>query len=130
MSGSPNLALAAIDEAVTAAGPHAPPMLRTWLFNLRADEHAVQGHERQSHDDLDEADRAFAHAGQPGGFFQHWGVQRQARFRGGCEVLLGRLTDGVSILEAVRADMSPDLVGPYVTTTAGLAAASCTGGDL
>jgi len=122
-------ALAAIDEAVTAAGSDAPPMLRVWLLNLRADEHAIHGHERECYRDLDEAERAFAKVKQPDGFFQHWSTQRQARFRGGCAVLLGHWRAGISSLERLLGEMSPSLAGPYATTAADLAAAYAEEGE-
>jgi hypothetical protein len=123
-SADPHKALRLLDEAEDVAGPAAPPLLRTWLYACRAEDHAVLGHAEDAKRDLDVAESALAQAPyHPGGFFDHWDATRLAGFRGNCAVLLREPEDAIPVLEAVARNTSPDLVGPHGAVHADLAAA-------
>ncbi len=123
-SADPQKALRLLDEAEDAAGPAAPPLLRTWLYACRAEDHALLDHAEEAKRDLDLAESALAQAPHhPGGFFDHWDATRLAGFRGNCAVLLRKPEDAIPVLEAVARETSPELVGPYAAVQADLAAA-------
>ena len=123
VTGKPTMALALLEEAHELLRSAKSDVLLTWVLVLKAEEYALQGRELECRRDLDAADGVFAQAGKLIGFFEHWDEDRQMRFRGGCEILLGNLAEGIRILETIRCRMSKQLLGPWITTTADLASA-------
>jgi hypothetical protein len=128
--GDSKLALEALNEAERAAGPLAAPILRTWIFTLRAEEHAFAGEPAAAYRDLEAADRAFARVKSLKGFFEHLTPSRRARFRGEIAVLLGEFQVGIMILEETKRQTPSELAIPHASVNANLAVAYARTGAL
>jgi transcriptional regulator with XRE-family HTH domain len=107
--GNTALALAALNEAEAAAGPGAPPLMRTELLARRAEEHAVAGDRAASERDLDAAVRALSHDGGDDLVFGHWNLGLVAGFRGHCLHLLEEPLAAADLLQQAVQNMDPAL---------------------
>jgi transcriptional regulator with XRE-family HTH domain len=124
-------ALALLDEADHAAGPAAPPVLRTWLYACRAEDYSLLSQPANAARDLEAAEQSLARvSGRLDGFFHHWDAPRLAGFRGNCHVLLRQPDEAIAVLEPVVHDTSPNLIGPYTAVRCDLAAAWSQRGDV
>jgi len=124
-------AVALLEEAERLGGEGASPLLRTWLYACRAEDHATLGHGGEAEQDLARAEAALAQAPRRSGdYFYHWDETRLAGFRGNCAVLLGRPEEAIPILEETERNTSQELTSPYVSVLTDLAAAHGQRGDL
>jgi transcriptional regulator with XRE-family HTH domain len=120
----PARALELLSEAVHAAGPDAPALLRTWIYASRAEDQATLGRETECRADLESAHRALA-AGptRDGGFFDHWDEARLTGYVGSCAVLLERSDEAVVSLEQALRRTPRPLVGPHAAVLTDLGTA-------
>ncbi len=120
----PGKALQLTSEAASVADRAATPLLRTWLYACRAEDHAVLAQISEVARDMEAAEAALAQASsRSGDFFDHWDSARLAGFRGNCAVLLGQPGEAIPVLESVARNTSPTLVSPYTAVLTDLAAA-------
>jgi hypothetical protein len=82
--------------------------MRSWLLARRGEERAVNGDDRASARDFEEAARVRAGAAEPGaGVLSHWDEARLAIRRAHCLVRLGDVAEGAGLLEGVLSRMEP-----------------------
>jgi ATP/maltotriose-dependent transcriptional regulator MalT len=99
--GDPQLALALLSQAEEVAGPHASPLLLTWLHSRRVEDFASCGEESASDRSFDLANRTFATVrGRDDGFYYNWTDRRLTGYRASAAVLLGRSQEAAATVEA------------------------------
>lgn len=122
--------LALSEAALERAGEQADPLLLTWLHCSRSQDAAALGHEREALHSIEEAERFFAVAGQPGtGFFDHWDLNRIQGWRASSLLFLDRPGEAVRTLEAVARSTPHELPAPRAAVLADLGEARAIAGE-
>jgi transcriptional regulator with XRE-family HTH domain len=123
--GETRRGLELLAEANAAAGPTAPPLLRTVILATRAEDRATVGDEVGCLRDLEAAGAAL----QPSAdhFFGPRAPAELGAIRGTCESLLGRRREAVETFDWVLREMDPALVSWRATVAADRDAARAAG---